>query len=68
MFGEPKWELLEGTTEQPWIRLLRDCLAQNQQAARRYLGHLMMAGLVSPLNRDLWRLILVAPPKWPRTS
>jgi hypothetical protein len=68
MLGYLLWDLVERSSERAWIRELRECLAQNQKVARRFLDQLMVDGLLPPHSRDVWRLILAAPPKWPRTS
>ena len=61
-------ELIEVVSEQPWIRVLLDCLVQNQKAARRFFGELKSAGFIPEGSSDTWRIILVAPPEWPRNS
>ena len=68
MLGYLLWDLVEGKCEQTWIRELRECLVLNQKVARRFLDQLMTAGFVPRLSRDIWRIVLAAPPKWPRTS
>jgi hypothetical protein len=68
MLGYLLWDLVERRSERAWIQELRECLAQNQKVARRFLDQLMVAGVLPRHGRDVWRLILAAPPKWPRTS
>jgi|GEM_PF-4752517 len=68
MLGYLLWDLVERASERTWIRELRECLVQNQKVARRFLDQLMVAGVLSRHSRDAWRIILAAPPEWPRTS
>jgi hypothetical protein len=68
MLGYVQWDLVEHMSEQFWIRELRECLVHDQKVARRFLDQLMTVGFVPPRSRDLWRIIIAAPPKWPRTS
>ncbi len=60
--------LVERMSEQFWIRELRERLVHDQKVARRFLDHLMTAGFVPRRSQDIWRIILAAPRKWPRTS
>ena len=68
MLGYRLWDLVERESERTWIRELKECLVQNQKVACHFLDRLMVAGVLPLRSRDLWRIILAAPPKWPRTS
>jgi len=68
MLGYLLWDLVERSSERAWIRELRECLVQNQKVARRFVDQLTVAGVLPLCCRDVWRIILAAPPNWPRTS